>query len=162
MEHSPIKRHPSLQPLSRHHFHGLVIAQNLLRAGTEPDSLAIPDVRSDLAEFWSSGGRDHFREEEEILLPAYSRYAPLDRPEISEMLMEHIRIRSLVDQIVNRQVDNETVMHELGVLLRDHIRKEERVIFPLIEAALPTDELERLGTQFSDPTPTPRKSFHRP
>ncbi|MHB1684629.1 MAG: hemerythrin domain-containing protein [Bacilli bacterium] len=162
MEHSPIKRHPSLQPLSRHHFHGLVIAQNLLRAGTEPDSLAIMDVRSDLAEFWSSGGRDHFREEEEILLPVYSRYAPLDRPEISEMLLEHIRIRSLVDQIVTRQVESEAVMHELGVLLRDHIRKEERVIFPLIEAALPTDELERLATQLAAPAPIPRQSFHRP
>ncbi len=162
MEHSPIKRHPSLQPLSRHHFHGLVIAQNLLRVGTDPDGLAIMDVQADLAEFWSSGGRDHFREEEEILLPVYSRYASLDRPEVSEMLLEHIRIRSLVDQIVTRQVESVAVMHELGALLRDHIRKEERVIFPLIEAALPTDELERLETQFADPSPTARKSFHRP
>jgi len=152
MAHPPIKRHPSLQPLSRHHFQGLVIAQNLLRVGTESDSLAIMDVRSDLADFWSSGGRDHFREEEEVLLPVYARYAQLDRPEISEMLLEHIRIRSFVDQIVNRHVESAAVMHELGVLLRDHIRKEERVIFPMIEAALPADELERLGTQLTDPS----------
>jgi hypothetical protein len=36
-------------------------------------------------------------------------------------------------------------MHELGERLDDHIRHEERVLFPLIEESLERDELSALG-----------------
>jgi iron-sulfur cluster repair protein YtfE (RIC family) len=39
-------------------------------------------------------------------------------------------------------------MHQLGEMLDDHIRKEERVIFPMIEDALPEDVLMELGPYF--------------
>ena len=38
---------------------------------------------------------------------------------------------------------------ELGARLRDHIRHEERVLFPLAEDALPTAELDRLYLKLS-------------
>ena len=40
-------------------------------------------------------------------------------------------------------------LRELGERLESHIRFEEPVLFPLIEEALPVDELERLGAAFA-------------
>ena len=40
-------------------------------------------------------------------------------------------------------------LRELGERLESHIRFEERVLFPMIEEALPVDELERLGAAFA-------------
>jgi iron-sulfur cluster repair protein YtfE (RIC family) len=36
------------------------------------------------------------------------------------------------------------MLHQLGERLERHIRHEERVLFPLIEEALPDDELTRV------------------
>ena len=38
-------------------------------------------------------------------------------------------------------------MQATGDLLREHIRHEENVVFPLIEAAMPEDALAVLGQQ---------------
>src|SRR5699024_8671350 len=91
----PIKRHPSLFPLSHHHHHALVMSRQLKQQKEEPAVL-----REKLKKFWNEGGQRHFREEEEILLPTYSRYASVERPEITEMLMEHVRIRGQVEEIL--------------------------------------------------------------
>ena len=37
-------------------------------------------------------------------------------------------------------------LRELGERLESHIRHEERVLFPMIEEALPMEELEQLAT----------------
>ncbi len=41
------------------------------------------------------------------------------------------------------------MLRELGERLESHIRFEERVLFPMVEEALPVDELERLGAAFA-------------
>ena len=38
------------------------------------------------------------------------------------------------------------ILHELGTRLADHVRLEERQLFPLIEAALPTTRLATVAT----------------
>ncbi len=60
-----MRRHPALQELSCDHHHALVVAQRLKRA--EPPNAGA--ARDAFGEYWSSDGRRHFREEEEILLP---------------------------------------------------------------------------------------------
>jgi iron-sulfur cluster repair protein YtfE (RIC family) len=40
-------------------------------------------------------------------------------------------------------------LRELGERLESHICFEERVLFPMIEEALPDDELKRLGAAFT-------------
>ena len=44
-------------------------------------------------------------------------------------------------------------LRELGERLERHIRFEERELFPMIEAVLPADELERLAPPLPAPTP---------
>lgn len=41
-------------------------------------------------------------------------------------------------------------LRELGGLLADHVRLEERQLFPLIETALPAAELELLAAELAD------------
>ncbi len=152
MKSRGIKRHKALQPLSRHHHHGLVMAHRLMKAGTEASSFSNDELKEQLQTFWDSGGNDHFREEEELLLPAYAKYASPDQPEIVENLLEHVLIRSKVQQLLTQPSISEALMHELGSLLERRIRKEERVLFPMIERALPEEELEKLGLAFTEMT----------
>lgn len=138
------RRHEALHPLTHHHHHALVAALKLKRAGTGKSTLSIEEIKAELKAFWEPGGQEHFREEEEVLLPAYARHASLDLPEITEMLLEHVRIRSLVKDILEEEGKPVPLMNELGHLLEEHVRKEERVIFPMIEDTLPEIEIQKL------------------
>ncbi|WP_234028591.1 hemerythrin domain-containing protein [Lentibacillus sp. Marseille-P4043] len=139
-----IKRHESLYPLSHHHHHALVLALKLKRIGTEKSELTENELKSELERFWEKDGNQHFRDEEEILLPVYVQYTSIEQPEITEMLLEHVTIRSHVHQILTYEDNLVSLMNNLGELLDTHIRKEERVLFPMIEAALPEHELQKL------------------
>lgn len=139
-----IKRHEALKPLSRHHTLGLHIGLKLSRAGTDESKITLEEIITDATNFWQPGGEEHFREEEEIVLPVYAKYAEINKPEIIEMLLEHVTIRSGMKQVIDKELTLKE-MHELGMLLQSHIRKEEQVIFPMIEACLPEDELDKLA-----------------
>ena len=134
--------------MSHHHHHALVAALKLKRVGTEQSDLSPEECVSELKRFWENGGNEHFREEEEILLPAYAQYEEIDKPEIAENLLEHVKIRSLIDQVLRTTPPSIDELHKLGDMLEAHVRKEERVIFPMIEKALPEERLYELSTHF--------------
>lgn len=134
-----MKRHPALQQLSRDHHHALVVAQRLKRA----DAAVAPDACRTFLSYWEDDGRRHFRQEEEILLPACAAYMDVTQPVVAGVLTDHIQIRHLADQLGAEEVPVE-LLHDLGRRLDQHIRKEERELFPLIEQAMPEAELQRL------------------
>lgn len=141
-----IKRHESLYPLSHHHHHALVLALKLKQAGTERSNMPLVDLKEEVIQFWENGGQQHFREEEEILLPAYAQVNQIeDQPVIGMMLVEHVKIRALVNQLSQKETVQADVLNELGMLLDAHIRAEERVVFPMIEKALPEEKLNELS-----------------
>ncbi|SIS47038.1 hemerythrin domain-containing protein [Salimicrobium flavidum] len=141
-----MKRHEALIPLSHHHHHGLVLAQRLQKT-EERDKFR--ELMKDIQEFWENDGRDHFREEEEILLPLYSCYASIEEDEdIRKMLMDHVVIRGLIEKLHKVERHDYELFRELGEKLHDHIRMEERVIFPKIETAVPDKELYKAEGQF--------------
>jgi iron-sulfur cluster repair protein YtfE (RIC family) len=142
------KRHKALHPLSHHHHHALVAALRLKRVGTDQSEWTAEEMVAELKRFWENGGNEHFREEEEILLPAYAQFADIHQPEIVENLLEHVKIRALVDRVLRSQPPSIEYMHELGHMLEAHVRKEERVIFPKIEQALPEERLYDLAPYF--------------
>lgn len=144
-----LKRHETLKPLSRHHRIALHLALKLSRAGTDKSLLTVNEIKQELLEFWETGGQRHFREEEEILLTTFAQHANIDRPEIQEMLIEHVQIRALIDTIVKTELIDDgliAIMHELGTIFETHIRKEERIIFPMIEKALPEEVLIKMAS----------------
>ncbi|MFD2624120.1 hemerythrin domain-containing protein [Salibacterium salarium] len=140
-----IKRHESLYSLSHHHHHGLFLSLNLKRVNTEKARYTAEKVLEDTRNFWNPGGIQHFREEEEILLPAFAQFASVDIPEIKTMLIDHVRIRTMMDKVTNAKAPDVEEMQHLGALLENHIRTEERIIFPMIERALPEEKLQELS-----------------
>jgi len=126
------------------------MAMKLNKLGEAPSREEVQGLTSELATFWENGGQAHFREEEEILLPAFARYAPVDQQPVIDLLLEHVRIRSLVASIVGGEGDVIADLRQLGVLLEQHVRKEERIVFPLIESALPEEKLAQLKPYFHE------------
>lgn len=139
-----IKRHEVLKPLSRHHMIGLHLALKLKRAGTKESRWTVKQILQDAEQFWKPDGLRHFREEEEFLLPAYAEVGDIEHPLIKLMLEEHEKIRASMELLLKQSMAI-LEMRELGHLLEEHIRREEREIFPMIEQALPEDKLQQLA-----------------
>lgn len=127
----PLKRHPSLQPFSREHMSGLVLARNLRRRPL--DDSARMTVVTEFMRGWERELAPHFADEERILLPIITDATLGDR-----LLAEHARLRELAVALPSSaQPRTEQLMQQLGELLEDHIRWEERVLFETIQAQAP-------------------------
>jgi hemerythrin-like domain-containing protein len=141
-----MKRSESLQQLSRDHHRALEAALKLRRAKDADADLA----RDQFLDFWRSHGELHFRVEEDVLLPgAAPRVDPTD-PAVVRVLTEHLEIRRRADELGARSVPEVQELRSLGELLNDHVRHEERVLFPMIEQALSDEELARLAQDIEE------------
>ena len=138
-----MKRSAALSLLSHDHHHALVVAQRLRRA--EDRSKATRQ----LLDFWESQGRQHFEVEEEVLVPTWLELDPdADRALAARVADEHLVIRSLVRAAQSGALDLDGLA-EAGRLLADHVRFEERELFPLIEGALRSGALAALGEEIA-------------
>lgn len=135
-----MKRHPALEQLSRDHHRALVVAQRLKRA----QAATAEDARAVFLDYWETDGKHHFSQEEQILMPTLARFSDPERPIVARVLVDHVRIRCLAEQLGTGAADLPTAQ-ALGLELERHVRREERELFPLIEAALPQEELLRLA-----------------
>jgi iron-sulfur cluster repair protein YtfE (RIC family) len=136
-----MKRAEALAELSRDHHQGLVVAQRLRRA--DHDTAA--DARATFLAFWAADCRSHFHVEEDVLLPAMARHHPHDDPEIVTVLVGHVDLRRRAADLEADPDAPADELHALGERLAAHIRHEERVLFPMIEASFSDDELSDLG-----------------
>jgi hemerythrin-like domain-containing protein len=134
-----VKRHRALQPLSRDHHVALVAAQRLRRAAADDADAA----RAAFLDFWHEHGAKHFRVEEDVLLPAFAAYGDPADPRVVQMLVEHVRIRAAAAALAAGSVEPEA-LRALGTALEQHVRLEEREVFPLIEETLTEEAAERL------------------
>lgn len=134
-----MKRHAALAALSRDHHHALVVAQGLKRATNSTAA----EAREAFLAYWRQDGQRHFREEEEILLPCYAGYDEADLAIVARVLVDHVRIRRLAQEI-DTDAPGMGALHVLGEQLSDHVRREERELFPLIEQSLSDPDLTRL------------------
>ena len=140
-----MKRHPALVSLSRDHHHALVIAQRLRDATTET---AADTARAFLAH-WDTEQKQHFRLEEEILLPALAARGDPYHPLVARTLCDHLAIRQRARELANDPDVTPAALHRLGAQLAAHVRMEERELFALLENTLPTEELEAIANALS-------------
>jgi hemerythrin-like domain-containing protein len=100
--------------------------------------------------FWEHHLKEHFREEEALL------FDRLNDKLTSQAKHEHV---ILVKQI--NKINNETVTAQdylsLAELMTRHIRFEERVLFPHLEAELPMATLISVGAYLEQQHQTPFK-----
>src|SRR5207302_8779854 len=151
-----MKRHAGLHPLSQHHHFALTQALLMRRAAEAPASrraAALRQAAEKFLSFWKKAGERHFREEEELLLPAYARHTPLEQdPVVARMLAEHAKIRGQIQQLQTALETSpeaglpiEEGVATLARALYDLIRYEENEVFTCIERVFGDDELKALS-----------------
>lgn len=143
-----MKRHQSLIPLSKFHrsvlFLALVAKKNAPPVKGYPSS---PEGKKDYAlSFYERQLKDHFKLEEEKLLPAVKgKNKDLDKL-IDDIVSEHRELGELFDQL-QKSKNLEFDLNNLGVALEKHIRSEERQFFQKVQQILTPDEMEALGVK---------------
>ena len=139
-----MKRHEALKPLSREHHGALLLAQVL--RNDVPDYKGMPTLVADKAayalETFNNSLQPHFVKEEQVLAKLRNCSEALDLL-IAEIVSEHTGLTASFLSL-KKAVPPEKVLHELGEKLVAHIRKEERVLFPLIETSCGDKLLEEI------------------
>ena len=141
-----MKRHNSLVPLSRQHQKALLTAQLIKKNAPEYRDLpkTAEDKKNYVIKFYHDHLVPHFKAEEEILIPFIkNRSEEIDKVS-NEIVEDHLSIREL---ILNIETKDEFInlMDELGYLLENHVRKEERIWFENIQEVLEEEELQNLS-----------------
>jgi len=133
-----MRRSAELAPLSRDHQHALAVALAMRRGA--------PDAAARFLAFLASEGRRHFAIEEDLVLPALAPGPDGERDEVLRVLSDHVALRRAGDALGRGEpVD----LGAAGERLDAHVRFEERVLFPLVEAELAPDRLSALGAAIS-------------
>lgn len=146
-----MKRDPALVSLSHDHHQALFVAQKLRRA----TAATAGDARDAFLAFWEQHGRAHFRLEEEVLLPGFAAHGDAHHPLVARALCDHVAIRRRAGQLAGDPTPAVDALQELGAGLADHVRLEERELFPLIERAMPPAELAALAVALERAEGTP-------
>ena len=141
-------RHETLIPLTHDHHHALAQAKKLREVAGMMDDAERRNAANDFLNFYFGRAVRHFHEEEELF------FAPLiDAPEASGLVLravsDHLRIHALVRtvkrQLTSGAADEET-LGEISRILTEHVRFEEKELFPLVERLIPEEQLRDLAT----------------
>ena len=133
----PLARSQQLTRLSHDHHEGLLFVWKI-RQGLRKN---VPAHRINNFKnwFWKNHLEAHFETEE----TNFTNYLPADDEQLARMIHEHYAIRQLLLSASNED------LAVLAKTLHDHIRFEERSLFPYIEEKLSRDELNQIGTRLS-------------
>lgn len=142
------RRHEALVPLTHDHHHALAQARRLKDvAGMESESDR-RNVTNDFVNFYFGRAVRHFHEEEELF------FAPLiDDAEGHDLVVravsEHLRLHAMVRTMKRQLSDGEAdpdLLGKISDLMTEHVRFEEKELFPLVERLVSDVELNDLAT----------------
>lgn len=135
-----MKRSDALAPLSRDHHQALEAALRLRRAG----ACATPAAATHFLAFWDRHGERHFEIEEELILDALADDTPGWPERVARVRRDHAAIRAGAAALRAGDLRAEAAQN-LGDLLSDHVRFEERELFVQLETELDDAALIDLG-----------------
>ncbi|WP_299701420.1 hemerythrin domain-containing protein [uncultured Pontibacter sp.] len=135
----PLKRDNSLIPLSREHHFGLLFCWKLKQGMANGTSFEI--MRQYIQYFWKNILKPHCREEEVIL----KRLLPKDDVNSIRLHEEHQLIQAIIGLINKQKNLNTSLVATLQQDLTDHIRWEERELFPYLQTVADPEELADVG-----------------
>lgn len=128
-----MQRHEAIAPLSRDHHSSLLLAQLLKKDA--PAYRGLPENKEDKARYaleqFESHIRQHFQQEESMLQLAMDIHPSIGSL-AQEIIAEHAELSGLFLSLP-AAADPEALMQELALKLEAHIRKEERILFPLLQ-----------------------------
>lgn len=141
-----MKRHPALIPLSRDH-HVTLILSRLLRLDA-PAYPGLPTEIKEKAEYALKHYHEemitHFNQEEKMIPLLKGIDVELDSL-MEEMKSEHQQLHELFASLMLEQEDLNIQLDDLGRILEDHVRKEDRQIFPMIQDKCSEELLHKLA-----------------
>jgi len=137
---TPVKRDENIKRLSREHHFSLLFCWKI-RKGLKTD-VATERIRKYVQYFWQQHLRLHFREEEKIF------FAPIKDRLVQRAINEHKYIKQQVEDLANYSGNNERKsLAKIADMVYEHVRYEERDLFPHLERKLSKEQLENIGEQ---------------
>ena len=142
-----MKRANQLQPLSRQHHLGLNLSRHAKECANESEEIAkhwhnLTSYINDM--------QYHFQIEDNLIAHALEPYRTT-QPDVASVLDtldgQHKQLRQLMDEVdASQKSGNKDItvaqVKALGILLYDHIRFEERALYPAVEKYLTEAELD--------------------
>ncbi len=139
-----MKRHEAIAPLSREHHTSLILAQLLKK--NAPAYKGLPDTIAEKAtyaqELFQNSIQKHFEQEEAMLDLVTDCDAELTSI-TKEIKNEHKDLTVLFHSL-ETATDLTGTMDTLGTALEKHIRKEERILFPLLQLHCSDEQFQQI------------------
>lgn len=150
------KRHESLVPLARDHHEGLILALQLQQGKNALEHLWSHDPvwqANYVRDFYTQHLLPHFTAEEQALFPLAKEHVKESIPLVDELIAQHRAMEQRVSMLnSNSGAELEEQLRQFGTLLEDHIRKEDRILFPMFEehatAELLQEALEKIHSHY--------------
>lgn len=141
-----MKRIEQLRPLSREHHASLVLASKAINAAKSNDPEEISQLCEQIANDFDQRWNSHFQKEEQaifsVLEANYNDKLQEKDAALSELLShQHNQMRDMAEEM---RAGNTNSLASFGLLLKEHTRLEERVLFPLISSLFNKSELDNI------------------
>ncbi len=136
-----MKRIKPLQPLSMEHHQSLRLAKkckDILTQTPEEIQSFSQQLQSDFNEQWLK----HFKIEEDSIFSVARKKGGEIASVCQQLEQEHHIMADLVEKIA---AGDYSLLQQFGQLLHDHTRREERELFPMVEAEFTDDELDNIS-----------------
>lgn len=152
MNKKPIRRNENIVKLSKEHHFSLLFCWKI-RKGIKMEIPAARIIKY-VEYFKVNFLHPHFEEEEKILFAALK-----DKP-VEKAIKQHKEINSLVSRLSkNTDANQAEQLEKLADLVDDHVRYEERQLFPHIEKTLKLGQLEAIGKQLDEEHPLSKDEY---
>lgn len=149
----PLKRHPELMVLSREHHFELLFAWKIKQGlALKADSHVIQDY---IRYFWDNHLESHLEKEEKIVVQILSEADPMR----FRVQQDHDLIRSVVNYLSSYRENIDYVLNTLQILVKEHVRFEERVFFPYLEQVATPGQLVLIGIEMDKYAVVPSDDF---
>lgn len=147
MSEKPIKRNEHIVSLSREHHFSLLFGwkiKNGLKLNIDPQRIC-----KYVFYFWDNNLKSHFYQEEQTL------FGFKDDELINRALKEHELIKAELSALKNTQDLEKLKKHltQLSDMVTDHVRFEERTLFPHLEKKLTPEQLQNIGHDLQEIQP---------
>lgn len=143
-----MKRFAGFVPLSREHHDGLLLATRLQQGRNALLRMWSHDLHWQaeyVVKFFDDNLETHFAAEEEAVFPE-AEACPGGGELAAALIAQHKELRAMAEFL--RRPDEkklECTLVQFGQTLEEHIRREERELFPLMESTLSEERLEAVG-----------------
>ena len=138
MEVKPIKRNKNITWLSKDHHFGLLAGWKI-NMGIK-FSIEAERIKKYILFFWEHHLEQHFKEEELLL------FNTMEDDKITEAIEQHKNLREKIKSFRENEVVDNFLLQQFAKELNDHIRYEERILFPFLEKALSESQLQDIGS----------------